>query len=93
MLGPFHQELSKSFEVGTLNILGKKDCTSLTVVGITMEVDPHSAKQLHLHQASHTHGLLDSFADGVEGKKASTTPAVHESFGNGTPPAKTEISQ
>ena len=58
-----------------------------------MEVYPHNAKQVHLHQASYAYGLLDRFADDVEGKKASTTPAVHESFGNDTPPAKTEMSQ
>ena len=61
LLGPFHQELSRSFDVGTLNVLGRKDCTSLTFVGITMEVDPLNSKQLHLHQASYAYSLLDRF--------------------------------
>ena len=38
LLTSLHAELCKTFDVGTLNILGTKDCTALTFVGITMEV-------------------------------------------------------
>ena len=67
LLEPLHQELCKSFEGGTLNILGKGGCNSLTFVGITMELDPTNAKKLTLRQASYAHGLLGRFTEDVEG--------------------------
>ena len=54
-----------------------------------MELDPTNAEKLYLHQASYAYGLLDRFAEDVEGKKTVTTPAIHETVGIDAPPVKT----
>ena len=58
-----------------------------------MELDPTNARKLYLHQASYAYGLLDRFAEDIEGKKTVTTPAIHETFGVDAPPVKTEFTQ
>ena len=58
-----------------------------------MEVSTESKENIILHQASYAYGLLDRFQEDLQGKKMSTTPAVHETFGTETPTPSAELTK